>query len=134
VKEDSLNDLSSRVCGVFDVHTYVFILFSHGNVCCIIIICDIYIAPYSARSCPRALYNIIYNVIILIQTCFHPAHMSTPNGAYNACCRYRGKALLKHIAITSCQMLIFLWMSEPVTAWQHCSSPSLERSATSPTL
>ena len=31
----------------------------------IIIICDIYIAPYSARSCSKALYNIIYNIIII---------------------------------------------------------------------
>jgi len=30
----------------------------------IIIICDIYIAPYSARSCFKTLYNIIYNIII----------------------------------------------------------------------
>ena len=30
----------------------------------IIIICDIYIAPYSARSCSKALYNMIYNNII----------------------------------------------------------------------
>jgi len=29
-----------------------------------IIICDIHIAPYSARSCPGALFNIIYNIII----------------------------------------------------------------------
>jgi len=30
----------------------------------IIIICDIYIVHYSARSCSKALYNIIYNIII----------------------------------------------------------------------
>ena len=30
----------------------------------LIIICDIYIAPNSARSCCNALYNIIYNIII----------------------------------------------------------------------
>ena len=29
-----------------------------------IIICDIYIAPFSARSCSRALYGIIYNIIM----------------------------------------------------------------------
>ena len=27
-------------------------------------LCDIYIAPYSARSCSKVLYNIIYNIII----------------------------------------------------------------------
>ena len=26
--------------------------------------CDIYIAPFSARSCSNALYNIIYNIIM----------------------------------------------------------------------
>ena len=30
----------------------------------IIIICNIYIAPYSARSYSKALYNVIYNIII----------------------------------------------------------------------
>jgi hypothetical protein len=30
----------------------------------IIIICDIYIARYSGRSCSKALYKIIYNIII----------------------------------------------------------------------
>ena len=42
------------------------------------------------------------------QTCFHPAHISTPKGAYNACCHYRRKALLKHIAIASRQVLMFM--------------------------
>ena len=44
--------------------------------------------------------------ILLTQTCFHPAHTSTPNGAYNARCHYRRKALLKHIAIASCQVKV----------------------------
>ena len=47
-------------------------------------------------------------LLSLTQTCFHPAHISTPKGAYNACCHYRHKALLKHIAIVSCQVLIFM--------------------------
>ena len=42
------------------------------------------------------------------QTCFHLAHISTPKGACNACCHYRCKALFKHIAIASCQVLIFM--------------------------
>ena len=52
-------------------------------------------------------------LLSLTQTCFHPAHISTPKGTYNACCHYRHKALFKNIAIASCQVLI-LWMSEPV--------------------
>ena len=52
-------------------------------------------------------------LLTLTQACFHPAYISTPKEAYNACCHYRRKALLKHIAIASCQFLIF-WMSEPV--------------------
>ena len=42
------------------------------------------------------------------RTCFHPAHISTRKGAYKACCHYRRKALLKHIAIPSCEVLIFM--------------------------
>ena len=48
------------------------------------------------------------------RTCFHLVHISTPKGAYNACCHHRHKALLKHIAIASCHVVIFLCMSEPV--------------------
>ena len=47
-------------------------------------------------------------LLSLTQTSFHPAHISTPKGAYNACCHYRRKALLKHIPIISCQVLIFM--------------------------
>ena len=47
-------------------------------------------------------------LLSLTQTCFNPAPISTPNGAYNACCHYRPKVLLKHIAITSCWVLIFM--------------------------
>jgi len=47
------------------------------------------------------------------QTCFHPAQISTPKEAYNVCCHYRHKALLKHIAIASCQVLIFYrWVNQ----------------------
>ena len=53
-------------------------------------------------------------LLSLIQTYFHPAHILTPKGAYNACCHYRRKMLFKDIAITSCQVQTFLWMSEPV--------------------
>ena len=89
----------------------------------IIIICDIYIVPYSARSCSKSL-TILFTILLSpTQTCFHPAHISTTKGAYNACCHYRHKALLKHIAIASCQVLIFLWMSEPVTALQRSLEP-----------
>ena len=64
-------------------------------------------------------------LISLTQTCYSPAHISTPIGAYNACCHYRRKALLENITITSCSVLI-LWMSEPVATWRHCSSWGLE--------
>jgi len=74
------------------------------------LMCDIYIVPYSARSCYKVLYNISLS---LTQTCFHPAQISTPNGAYNGCCHYRHKALLKHIAIVSCQVLNFYgWVNQ----------------------
>jgi len=79
-----------------------------------IIICDIYIAPYSARS---------WILLSLTQTSFHPAHISTPKGVYNACCHYRRKALLKYIAIESCQIHFFNgWVNQ----LPHDSSRSLE--------
>ena len=52
-------------------------------------------------------------LLSLTQTCFHPAPISTPKEAYNVCCHYRRKALLKHRAIASCQVLIFM-DDEPV--------------------
>ena len=70
----------------------------------------IYIAPEPGNLVLRCCTVLLS----LPQTCFHPTHISAPKGAYNACCHYRRKALLKHIAIASCQVLI-LWMSEPVT-------------------
>ena len=43
----------------------------------VIIICDIYIASYSARSCSKAIYNIIYNIIIPDSDLFPPTqHIS----------------------------------------------------------
>ena len=39
--------------GIIYIYIYIYIY-----------VCDIYIAPYSARSCFKALYNIIYNIII----------------------------------------------------------------------
>ena len=60
-------------------------------------------------------------LLSLTRTRFHPAHISIPMGAYNTCCHYRRKLLLKYIAITSCQVLI-LWMSEPLTALQLTAS------------
>ena len=52
-------------------------------------------------------------ILSLTQTWFHPAHISTPKGAYNARCHYRHKALLKHIAIASCQVLIvYGWVNQ----------------------
>jgi len=52
-------------------------------------------------------------LLSLTQTCLHPAPISTPKGAYNACCHERRKALLEYIAITSCQVLIFYgWVNQ----------------------
>ena len=47
------------------------------------------------------------------QTCFNPAHTSTPRGSFSPCrCKQRNR-LLNHIAISSCQILSY--------GWQHCS-------------
>ena len=64
----------------------------------------VYIEPESGNPVLRCCTVLLS----LIRTCFHPAHISTPKGAYNACCDYRHKALLKHIAIACCQVLIFM--------------------------
>ena len=64
----------------------------------------VYIAPEPGNPVLRRCTILLSQT----QTCFHPAHISTPNGAYNACCHYRRKALLKHIAIASCQVLMFM--------------------------
>ena len=44
-----------------------------SNTIIIIITCNIYIAPYSARSCSKAPYNIIYNIIIPDSNLFPPS-------------------------------------------------------------
>jgi hypothetical protein len=46
-------------------------------------------------------------VTSLTQTCFNPAHISTPQGAYRPCCCKQCKGLLNHIAISSCQVLSY---------------------------
>ena len=46
-----------------------------------IIICDIYIAPSSARSCSKALYNIIYNIIIPDSDLFPPSTYLNSQGS-----------------------------------------------------
>ena len=74
----------------------------------IIIICDISIASYSARSCSKVLYNII----LLDSRPVSTQHIS-PKEAYNTCCHNRCKVLLKHIAIASCRVLIFYgWVNQ----------------------
>jgi len=59
-------------------------------------------------------------LLSLTQTCSNPALISTPNGAYSACCHYRHKALLKHISITSCEVLIF------TDEWTSCRMMALQ--------
>jgi len=72
----------------------------------------------------------------LAQACFYPAHISTPNGAYNACCHYRRKVLLKHMAIASCQVFIVMdeWTSRHMTALLLPEIRTRDRLATSATL
>ena len=69
------------------------------------------------------------SIISPTQTCFNPAHTSTPKGSYNACCHYRCKA------ITSCQVLISgrvnQLLHEGIAAPVH---QTREYSVTSPTL
>jgi len=42
-------------------------------------------------------FTIVFTILLsLSESCFYPTHISTPKGAYNACCHYRSKALLTH--------------------------------------
>ena len=45
------------------------------------IICYIYLAPYSARSCSNALYNITYNIIIPYSDLFPPSTYLNSQGS-----------------------------------------------------
>ena len=77
-----------------------------------IIICDIYIAPYSAKSCSKALYNIIYNIIILDSDLFTPSTHLNSQGSIQR------------------MLPSFLWMSEPVATWHLTEPRTRDRSAT----
>ena len=58
---------------------------THYNDNSIIIICDIYKGSYSARSCSKALYNIIYNIIIPDSDLFPPSRYLNSQGSIYAC-------------------------------------------------
>ena len=52
---------------------------------------------------PELGYLVLRRCTVLLsptQTCFHPAHISTRKGAYEACCHYRRTTLLEHLAFT----------------------------------
>ena len=59
-------------------------------------------------------FTILFTILLsLTRSSFYPAYISTPKWAYNTCCHYRRKALLKYIAITSCQVLIYSgWVNQ----------------------
>ena len=48
----------------------------------------------------------------LTETCFNPAHTSTPRGAFSPCCRKQRNRLLNHIAISSRQILSYGWVNQ----------------------
>ena len=83
-------EYSSRLIIIIIIITTIIII--------IIIIkkCDIYITPFQLEAALRRFTALFTIVLSLTQTCFHPAHISTPKGAYNASCHYRRKALLTH--------------------------------------
>jgi hypothetical protein len=73
----------------------------------IIIISDIYIAPYSARSCSKVLYNIIYSIIIIDSDPFPHTNILTPK-EYTTQAAIIGAKRYSYIAIASCQVLFFV--------------------------
>ena len=68
----------SDVSFIYDL----FIVETSPDLCIIIrmYVCNIYIAPIQLEAALR-LFTILLS---LTQTCFHPAHISTPKGAYNS--------------------------------------------------
>ena len=91
---------------------------AHGR---LIIIMHVYIAPEPGIPVLRRCTVLLS----LIQTCIHPAHISTSKGVYNGCCYYRRKALFKHIAITSCRLMTTLQFPEIRTRDPAATSPTL---------
>ena len=70
---------------------------------------------YSVLSRQIAVLRHLRHFTVLLsmtQTCFNPAHTSISKGVYNASCHCMRKALFKHTAITSCQVLIFGWVNQ----------------------
>ena len=60
-----------------------------------------------------------FTITSLTQTCFTPAHTSTPREVYSPCCRKQRKGLLSNIAISSCQVLGYGSVNQsPMTTWQ----------------
>ena len=73
------------------------------------VIMRVYIAPEPGNPVLRRCTVLLSPT----RTCFHPAHISTPNGPYNPCCHHRRKAFLKLIAIASRQVLNFYgWVNQ----------------------
>ena len=78
----------------------------------------VYIAPEPGNLVLRCCTVLLS----LPQTCFHPAHLSTPKGAYKKHTTHAAIIGAKFIATTSCQVLV-LWMSEPIVATPIASNP-----------
>ena len=98
---------------LYNIYIYIYIY-----------IYDIYIVPYSARSCS----NVLYNIIIPDSP---STYISTPKGVYNPCCHYKHKALLKYIAIASYQVLI-CFMDESTSPPSDSSNSIAAHGASNP--
>ena len=92
----------------------------------------VYIGPEPSNPVLRRCTELLS----LTQTCFHLAQISTRKGAYNTRCHYKRKALPKHIAITSCEVLISMgeWTSRHMTALQLPEPRTCDPSVTRPTV
>ena len=84
-------------------------------ICIIIITFDIYIAPYSARSCSKALYNIIYNIIIPDSDLFPPSTHLNSQGSIQCMLPLQAQSITQTHSHQVLSGTHFLWMTEPVT-------------------
>ena len=96
-------------------------LYTH-TVWIIIIMCDIYIAPYLARSCSKMLYNII----IPDSDLFPPSTHLNSQGSIRRMLPLKAQGITQTHSHRILSGTHFLWMSDPVATWQHCSSRNLE--------
>ena len=78
--------------------------------------------PYLARSCSKALYNIIYNIIIPDSDLFAPSTYLNSQGSIQRMLPSYAQSVTQTHSHRVLSGTHFLWMSEPVA---HCTTLQL---------